>query len=104
MVFLAVDGNSIINRAFYGIKTLTTRDGHFTNAVYGFFNIFLNLIDTYKPDACAVAFDVHQPTFRHKMYAEYKAGRRPAPPELVEQFPEIKELLDALGYARIECP
>ena len=98
MNFLVLDGNSIINRAFYGIKLLTTRDGRYTNAVYGFMNILFKLEEETKPDCVAVTFDLKAPTFRHKMYADYKAGRKPMPSELAEQMPVIKELLSALGY------
>lgn len=104
MNFLIIDGNSIINRAFYGIKLLTASDGHPTNALYGFMNILLNLSEKVHPDAIAVAFDVHQPTFRHKMYDEYKAGRHPTPPELLQQMEPMKELLRAFGCTVIECP
>ena len=95
MKYLVIDGNSIINRAFYGIKLLNANDGHFTNAIFGFFNIMLGLDEKYKPDAIIVAFDVHKPTFRHEMYSEYKAGRKSAPPELLEQFEPLKTLLIA---------
>lgn len=101
---LIIDGNSIINRAFYGIKLLNAKDGHFTNAIFGFMNILLNLTEKYTPDAVIAAFDVHQPTFRHKMYSEYKAGRKSAPPELIEQFEPLKTLLSAYGCTIIECP
>ena len=79
MNFLVIDGNSILNRAFYGIKVLTTKDGRFTNAIYGFMNIFLRLKDECQPQAVAVAFDVKQPTFRHEMYGGYKATRKGMP-------------------------
>lgn len=102
MILLAVDGNSILNRAFYAIRLLSTKDGRFTNGIYGFMNILLNQIDTYKPDAVAVAFDLKGPTFRHEIYKEYKAGRRGAPPELIEQFAPLKELLLSLGYTVLE--
>ena len=82
MNLLVLDGNSIVNRAFYGIKLLTTKSGYYTNAIYGFLNILLKLQDTCHPDGVAVAFDVHEPTFRHKQYADYKAGRKPMPQEL----------------------
>lgn len=98
MKLLILDGNSIINRAFYGIKLLTTKDGRFTNAIYGFMNILLKLEDDIKPECVAVTFDLHAPTFRHKMYDQYKAGRKPMPSELAEQMPVLKELLCALGY------
>lgn len=104
MKYLVIDGNSIINRAFYGIKLLSAKDGHFTNAIYGFMNILLHLDEKYAPDAIIVAFDVHQPTFRHKMYTEYKAGRKGTPHELLEQFDPLKELLKAYGCSIIECP
>ena len=98
MKILAVDSNSIMNRAFYGIKVLTTKDGFFTNAVYGFLSILLTAIAETKPDALVFAFDVHAPTFRHKFYEEYKAGRHATPRELIDQFPVMKELLGYLGY------
>ena len=103
MKLLAIDGNSIINRAFYGIRLLTTKEGQYTNGIYGFLNILLKLIDTEKPDGVAVAFDLRSPTFRHKMYAEYKAGRKGMPEELASQMPLIKELLSDLGYAVLTC-
>lgn len=104
MNLLVLDGNSIVNRAFYGIKLLTTKSGYYTNAIYGFLNILLKLQDTCHPDGVAVAFDVHEPTFRHKQYADYKAGRKPMPQELRAQIPVLKELLTALGYTTVECP
>ena len=102
MKLLVIDGNSIVNRAFFGIRVLTTKDGKFTNAIYGFLNILIKLKEVCSPDAVAVAFDVHAPTFRHKMYDEYKAGRKGMPPELREQMPELKELLTCLGYKIVE--
>ncbi len=104
MKLLVIDGNSILNRAFYGIRALTTKDGKFTNGIFGFMNILLNLMEEHKPDAVAVAFDVKHPTFRHEMYGEYKGTRKPAPAELIEQFPTLKELLGYLGYTVIEKP
>lgn len=104
MNLLVIDGNSIINRAFYGIKALNARDGHFTNALHGFMTTFLNLIDSTHAEAVAVAFDVKQPTFRHEMYDGYKAGRKPMPPELFEQMEPLKELLRAYGCHIVECP
>lgn len=98
MKLLVLDGNSILNRAFYGIKLLTTKDGRYTNAIYGFMNILLRLEDDVKPDAVAVTFDLKAPTFRHKMYDGYKANRKGMPAELAEQLPVLKELLTALGY------
>ncbi len=103
MKLLAIDGNSIINRAFYGIKLLTTKDGQHTNAVYGFINILNKLIAMESPDAVAVAFDLKAPTFRHKMYSEYKAGRKGMPEELHSQMPILKEWLTLAGYSCIEC-
>ena len=102
MKLLVIDGNSILNRAYYGVRLLSTKDGRFTNGIYGFLNIFLSLLGTYEPDSVAIAFDLKAPTFRHKMYSEYKAGRKPAPRELVEQFAPLKELLTALGYTVVE--
>ncbi len=104
MKLLAIDGNSIINRAFYGVRLLSTKDGRFTNAVYGFINILLKLRESEKPDGIVVAFDVKKPTFRHEKYAEYKAGRHATPPELLEQFAPVKEWLRLMGYKVIECP
>ncbi len=103
MKLLCVDGNSIINRAFYGIKLLTTKDGLYTNAVYGFINILNRLIETEKPDGVAVAFDLKKPTFRHLKYAEYKAGRKGMPEELALQMPILKDWLQKAGYCFIEC-
>ncbi len=102
MKLLLIDGNSIINRAFYGIKLLTTKDGHFTNGIVGFLNIFLRLKDMTEPDAVAVAFDLRAPTFRHKMYDGYKAGRKGMPAELAEQMPQLKEILHLMGLATVE--
>lgn len=104
MNFLVIDGNSILNRAFYGIKVLTTKDGRFTNAIYGFMNIFLRLKDECRPEAVAVAFDVKQPTFRHEMYGGYKATRKGMPDELAQQLPVLKELLEAMGVPIVEKP
>lgn len=102
MKLLVIDGNSIVNRAFYGIKLLTTKSGYYTNAIYGFLNIMLKLKDICNPDAIAVAFDVHAPTFRHKMYDAYKAGRHAMPDELRQQMPVLKELLRDLGISTLE--
>ena len=104
MKLLVIDGNSILNRAFYGVRLLSTKDGRFTNGIFGFMNIFLHLLDEYKPDNVAVAFDVKAPTFRHEMYDAYKGTRKPAPSELIEQFPTLKELLGYLGYTVVEMP
>ena len=103
MKLLCIDGNSIINRAFYGIKLLTTKEGLYTNAVYGFINILNRLLEGEKPDGVAVAFDMRKPTFRHLKYAEYKAGRKGMPDELAAQMPILKEWLALAGYHCIEC-
>ena len=103
MKLLAIDGNSIINRAFYGIKLLSTKDGTYTNAVYGFINILNKLLEKENPDCVAVAFDLKAPTFRHNLYSEYKAGRHAMPDELRGQFPILKEWLTLAGYKYIEC-
>ena len=102
MKLLVIDGNSIVNRAFFGIKLLTTKDGRFTNAIFGFLNILLKLKEAADPDAVAFAFDLKAPTFRHEMYDEYKAGRKGMPPELAEQMPVLKDLLVKLGYTIVE--
>ena len=99
---LAVDGNSILNRAFYGIRPLTTKDGFCTNALYGLVTMIMRQVEALEPDYCAVAFDLKAPTFRHKMYDAYKAGRRPMPEELAMQLPVAKELLTALGFTVLE--
>ena len=99
MKLLAIDGNSIVNRAYYGIKLLSTKDGMFTNAIYGFLNILEKIKAETKPDAIVVAFDLRAPTFRHKMYSEYKAGRKGMPEELAMQLPVLKELLEYMGYS-----
>ncbi len=99
---MVLDGNSIVNRAFYGVRLLTTRDGIPTNAVYGFLTILAKLLDESKPDALCVCFDVHAPTFRHEKYADYKAGRRPMPDELRPQIPLLKEVLAAMRVPAYE--
>ena len=103
MKLLVLDGNSIINRAFYGIMLLSTKSGIYTNAVYGFLNILLKLKEISQPDAIGVAFDVHAPTFRHKKYDEYKAGRHAMPDELRMQMPILKDILKSLGIKTVEC-
>ena len=102
MKLMAIDGNSIINRAYYGIRPLTTRDGLYTHAVFGFLTTLLRLTGEEKPDALCVTFDLHAPTFRHKAYAAYKATRKPMPEELRQQVPVLKEVLDALNIPRYE--
>ena len=101
MRLLVIDGNSIANRAFYGIKLLTTKDGRYTNAIYGFLNILLSLLKECQPDEVAVAFDLKTPTFRHKMYDGYKATRHAMPEELAQQMPVLKQLLADLGYRTV---
>ena len=102
MKVLALDGNSIINRAFYGIRLLSNKDGIFTNAIFGFMNILLKLIETNSPDLIIAAFDLKSPTFRHEMYADYKAGRKPMPEELRVQIPIMKEILKSFGCIVLE--
>ncbi len=102
MRLLLIDGNSILNRAFYGIKVLTTHSGVPTNALVGFLNIYHRLQDHVHADAVAVAFDRKAPTFRHLKYDQYKAGRKGMPEELAQQLPIIKELLTAMGCAVVE--
>lgn len=97
-----VDGHSILNRAFFGIPDLTNSEGIHTNAVYGFLNILFKILDEEKPDYLTVAFDVHAPTFRHKMYAEYKGTRKPMAEELRQQVPLMKEMLTAMGVTIVE--
>ena len=97
MRMLVIDGNSIVNRAFYGIRPLTTKDGQFTNAIYGFLNILFKILDEEEPSHLLVAFDEKAPTFRHKMYEEYKGKRKPMPAELSEQVPVIRNLLQVMN-------
>ncbi|SET75932.1 DNA polymerase I [Natronincola peptidivorans] len=99
---LIIDGNSLINRAFYALPPLTTKEGQHTNAIYGFMTMLFKVIEEYQPDHIGVAFDKKAPTFRHKEYGEYKAGRKKMPPELAEQMEPLKEVLDALNIYRIE--
>ncbi|MBQ4556444.1 MAG: DNA polymerase I [Clostridia bacterium] len=99
---LVIDGNSIINRAFYGVRPLTTKDGMHTNAIYGMINIIEKHLKAVAPDYAAVAFDLKAPTFRHKMYDAYKAGRRTTPEELLMQFAPAKDILRAMGLTVIE--
>lgn len=103
MKLLAIDGNSIMNRAFYGIKMLSNKNGVYTNAITGFMNIYLSVVNEISPDCVAVAFDLRAPTFRHKAVESYKANRHGMPDELAQQMPVIKELLTALGIKIVEC-
>ncbi|MDD3395205.1 MAG: DNA polymerase I [Anaerotignum sp.] len=93
---MLIDGNSIVNRAFYGVPLLTNREGQYTNGVYGFLNILFKLMDEERPDYLAVAFDLHAPTFRHKEFEGYKGTRKGMPDELREQMPLLKEMLLAM--------
>ena len=102
MKLMVIDGNSIINRAYYGIRPLSTRDGLYTHAVFGFLTTLLRLREEEKPDAVCVTFDVHAPTFRHTADEAYKATRKPMPEELRMQMPVLKEVLDALNIPRYE--
>ena len=103
MKLLILDGNSVINRAFFGIRALTTRDGLFTNAIYGFLNILEKLEREEQPDAICVAFDLHGPTFRHLKYDGYKATRHGMPEELRMQMPVMKDVLRAMNIPIYEC-
>lgn len=103
MRLLAIDGNSILNRAFYGIKLLTTKDGRYTNAIFGFMNILLKQLEDLRPDGVAIAFDRKEKTFRHQMYDGYKATRKGMPEELAGQLPLLKDLLEHLGYRILEA-
>ena len=102
MKLMAIDGNSIVNRAFFGIRHLSASDGTPTNAIYGFLAILQRLISSESPDALCVTFDLPAPTFRHKMYDDYKATRKGMPDELAVQMPILKEVLDAMNIPRYE--
>ena len=99
---MVIDGNSIVNRAFYGVRPLTTRDGLYTNAVFGFLTTLQKLLDEEKPDALCVTFDRREPTFRHLEFDGYKAQRKGMPEELAQQMPVLKEVLDAMDIPRYE--
>ena len=101
---LLIDGHSILNRAFYGLPDLTNSEDRHTGAVYGFLNILFRILDEEKPKYLTVAFDLHEPTFRHKMYDAYKGTRKPMPEELREQVPLIKEVLTAMGIKIVSKP
>ena len=103
MKLLILDGNSVINRAFFGVKPLTTRDGLCTHAIFGFLNILDRMQKEEHPDAVAVAFDLHGPTFRHLRYDGYKATRHPMPEELAQQMPVMKQVLRAMSIPIYEC-
>ncbi|WP_297871815.1 DNA polymerase I [uncultured Oscillibacter sp.] len=102
MKLMVIDGNSILNRAYYGIRPLSTREGLYTHAIFGFLTTLLRLMGEEEPDGLCVTFDVHAPTFRHKADAAYKATRKPMPEELRMQVPVLKEVLDALNIPRYE--
>ena len=98
-----IDGNSLINRAYYAMRNpMITRDGIYTHAIFGFINMLDKIRKDYEPEYMAVAFDMSAPTFRHKEYEEYKAGRKKMPPELAMQIPLLKDILDAMSIRRIE--
>ena len=99
-----IDGNSLMNRAFYAMQVFTTKDGTPTNGIFGFVKLLLKIISDKKPEYVAVAFDVHAPTFRHQMYTDYKAGRKPMPDDLALQFPVLKDLLRTMGIKICEMP
>ena len=103
MKLMVLDGNSVINRAYYGVRALTTKDGFFTNAIYGFLNILEKLRAEEQPDALCVAFDLKAPTFRHLQYDGYKATRHPMPDELAMQMPVMKDVLRAMQIPIFEC-
>ena len=103
MKLLILDGNSVINRAFFGVKPLTTREGLYTHAIFGFLNILERMEKEEQPDAVAVAFDLHGPTFRHLRYDGYKATRHAMPEELAQQMPYTKEILRAMNIPIYEC-
>ena len=103
MKLLILDGNSVINRAFFGVKPLTTRDGLYTHAIYGFLNILERMEKEEQPEAVCVAFDLHGPTFRHLQYEGYKANRHGMPEELAMQMPVMKDVLRAMNIPIYEC-
>ena len=108
MKLLVLDGNSIFNRAFYGIKLLTAKDGTFTNAIYGFLTMLHKIKEDTNPDAVAVAFDMRAPTFRHKEYDGYKAQRKGMPPELAQKvtnvcWPQETETACSWSIRQLQC-
>lgn len=104
MKLMIVDGNSILNRAYYGVKPLSNHKGVFTNAIYGFFNILLKAIEDTGAERIAIAFDCKEKTFRHKAVESYKANRHGMPEELAMQLPLTKQILEAMGYPVVTCP
>ena len=103
MKLMILDGNSVVNRAFFGVRPLTTREGLYTNAIYGFLNILQKMGAEEVPDGVCVAFDLHGPTFRHLQYEGYKATRHGMPEELAQQMPILKDVLRAMGIPIFEC-
>ena len=103
MKLLILDGNSVINRAYFGVKPLTTREGLYTHAIYGFLNILERMEKEEQPEAVCVAFDLHGPTFRHLKYDGYKATRHGMPEELAQQMPIMKDVLRAMNIPIYEC-
>ena len=103
MKLMIVDGNSILNRAFYGVKPLSNHKGVFTNAIYGFFNILLRAADDTKAEQIVIAFDRKEKTFRHKAVESYKANRKGMPEELAQQLPYTQQILQAMGYPVVTC-
>ena len=100
---IIIDGNSLLNRAYYAMqRPMITRDGVYTQGIFGFMNMINKIMEDYGPDYMAVAWDMKAPTFRHKEYDEYKAGRRKMPPELAMEFPIVKEIMDAMHIANLE--
>ena len=104
MKLLILDGNSVINRAFFGVKPLTTRNGLYTHAIFGFLNILEKMEKEEQPEAIAVAFDLHGPTFRHLKYDGYKANRHGMPEELAQQMPIMKDVLRAMLLGVLQAP
>ena len=103
MKFLVLDGNSILNRAFYGIQMLSNKQGQMTNGIYGFLSTFFKLKKELEPDYIIIAFDLPKKTFRHELYNNYKATRKKMPDELASQLSILKELLVAMGYKIVTC-
>ena len=100
--FVLIDGNSLLNRAYYAMSVFSTKDGLPTNGIFGFIKLVFKILEEKKPKYFAVTFDLHAPTFRHKMYDGYKATRKPMPEELVAQVPVLKELLAAMNIKTVE--
>ena len=103
MKIMVIDGNSIVNRAYYGVRPLTNAEGLNTNAIYGFLSIYFKILEEVSPDGVCVAFDLRKPTFRHEKYDGYKANRKGMPDELAEQMQPLKDVLDAMNIKRLEC-